>query len=187
MVGSQCRRFENGSFRDLPSLGLDNDMGTGDILRVEPVVCSGCRVQGQLVVLPVIPAHQYREAVGGGVMQRVRPEFFLLRAVGMLPCPDETGVLQLRPEILDVRDLIGVVQVGEHRFQIIDVFLILRELGLLLVNGRLRLAVALEVGLGVLVRRPAGIKRNGDFLPVIIIRHGDFLHAGMHQVHVGCQ
>ena len=71
MERRKLRRLEQSLFSGLPALGADYNVRTRYPLRMQPYI-SGLRgLQRQLVVLAVVPAHEYLEALGGAEMQRL--------------------------------------------------------------------------------------------------------------------
>ena len=68
-MGGQGSGFLEDPVRDRAVLGLDDHMGAGGLLGVEPPVPAGGKLEGQLVVLVVVAAHIDVIAVRGDIME----------------------------------------------------------------------------------------------------------------------
>ena len=178
-----CCLFQH-LLRWLFSAGLQNHVGTRDVLGVQPDVIFVGGFQSQLVVLAVIPSHQNpcsvrccilhgRQRLGRFALAPQQAQITLLR--------------QLRTQLFQIVLIFRTAQRIQHAVQIHQ---FLPSLGNLLRQDLLRRAcflIRLIIALGVLRRRQTDIQRNvycGTLRLVEVLQNG-FCVALVQTVEVG--
>ena len=86
--------------RDVLTVAHNHHMAAGSFLHMEPQVLAAGGVQGELVVLGVVAAHQDLEPVAGGEPQEIRR---LLALVALLVVLQIALALQLCPDLFPQR------------------------------------------------------------------------------------
>ena len=151
---------------------------------MQPQVFIACGLERQNIVFFVVAADENGHAVCECVFIRFRLILLFAEPTCLLAAAQITGFDQFCTQRLNLLDVLGVFQKGEHGFQIVDLIVVFRELDLLFLDGCLCLGVFLEVVLGVFGRCQFDIQRDLDFLAVVIVDDADGAHARLHQMQV---
>ena len=185
MDDCQLRRLLLGGVRDVLTVAHNHHMAAGSFLHMEPQVLAAGGVQGKLVVLGVVAAHQDLEPVAGGEPQEIRR---LLALVALLVVLQIALALELCPDLVESSFAGSRFHLVEHRFQISDLFFAVGQQVHQHPGGGLLLFVVLEEVLGVLAGSEPQIQRDGHLFTLIVpVGHRDALHALLGQIQVGGQ
>ena len=168
----------------LSAAGNDH-MAAVELLHMEPEVALLGVLQGQLVVLPVVPAHPDQIALAGAELPGLGGgQLHLLFLVGV---PDVAPGHQLGPDLQYVLLGLGPVQLVENAVEVLELHLALGDLLGQHPLGRLGPVVVLvELG-GVLLGRELGGEGNVDLphLRVVEVHGGEPRLSPGHGVEVG--
>ena len=183
MDDRQLGRLLFGGVRDVLAPAHDHHMTAGRFLHMEPQVLASGSVEGELIVLGVVPAHQNFKAVAGGKAEEVRR---LLALIPLLVVFQVALALELGTNFIQCRLTGGRLHLVEDGFQIGDLFFALRQQVHQHPGRRLLLFIILEEVLGVLAGAEPQVQRDGNFLALIVpVGHGDVLHPLLGQIEVG--
>ena len=152
-----------GRIGDVLSPAHDHAVAAGGFLHVEPQIFTAGGVQGELIVLQVVAAHQNFKAVAGHVPQEVRR--FLL-AIPLLVVFQIALALQLGADLVE-RSLHQ--QLLQHGV------------------GGLLLFIVAEIFLRVLIGTKARVQLDGDILAGVVVLHGHLAVALVYSPEVGLQ
>ena len=149
---------------------------------MEPQVFAPGGVQGELVVLDVVAAHQDLKAIGGSEPQEICR---LLALIPLLVVFQVALTLQLCPDLVEGRFTGSGLHLVEHRFQIGDLLFTLCQQIHQHPGGGLLLFIVLEEVLSVLAGCEPQVQRDGHLFALVVpVGHGDALHALLGQIEV---
>ena len=158
-------------------------MGAVELLHMEPSIPVVSVLQGQLVVLAVVPPHQHPEAAGGfefpwlgGPLEHLLP---LLA--------DEAGIAHFPPDVQKILLRFRLLDLLQNALQVSKVPTSQRHLLPEVLLRRLGLGVALIILGGVLLGRQQRVQRNGDLrqIFIVVILADQLALPTLHAVEIG--
>ncbi len=117
MDDGQLCRLLLGGVRDVLTVAHNHHMAAGSFLHMEPQVLAAGSVEGELVVLGVVAAHQNFKTVAGGKAEEVRR---LLALIPLLVVFQVALALELGTNLIQRRLAGGRLHLVEDGFQIGD-------------------------------------------------------------------
>ena len=124
--GGQFRGFGDGVVPGLCAVALNDHMAAVELLHMEPDVTLGALLQGQLVILAVVPAHPNGEALRGHKLHgsgRLGLHFLFLIGI-----PDVAAQNQLLPDLRHVFFRLCPGQLIENGVDVLQFHLALGDL-----------------------------------------------------------
>ncbi|MNI69026.1 hypothetical protein D3C73_1247530 [compost metagenome] len=166
VIGGQLRRFLQGGIAE--GFAADHDMGTRNILRMQPCVVRRSQPVRHIFVLQVVFADIDVHAFRRSIDLKGRTGCFFLLFAFLAAVTQVTLINQLVADFLDVVKR-GVGELLQQCLHIGDFFIGFDPLFFNDQQAVLVLVVFLEITLRVVRRGQQRVKRNGDFCLILIV------------------